>query len=518
MAYTFVRNVGTTVTATGTTISLVVGASGVAVGDLVVVGFQNNSTTAATSVTDNHAATNNVWAKARTANGNGLNSEQWSCLITTALVSGDHIDANFGSSQTASIGALEFAGGSVNTVDVSNSGTAAAAGVIPPASIVAAAGDVVVFLVSTATSDTLDVDPPANYTAGNSKVTSVPSFYMDYSILVGSATRAWSASVWTGALGALGSVNVGYRLAAVVAAVIPRRVPKPLGPSSRAFHMLQHLPPPPSSVVVVAAPFVLTDWPNAWAKPNPIDTRTIADSSEFWMLQDTFFGAAGQPPANQDWPNPNRGAVPSIELRTWLQNTVRFLGLDRFFGAAGQSPANLDWPVPRGAVPNIELRTWLQSLKQNLRGQDTFFAAPGVGPDYDWPNPQRPTPAIDLRTWVQNLITNTLATIVVVFPFNLLDWPITLGKTPNPSLKTHIDPLKTNLQGQDMFFGLAGQPPTNLDWPVPKGPTPSIGLRSHFVNLLQSTLLVIVPASIKRIVYVSGRVVYKLSAWLHEDL
>lgn len=219
MAYTFVRSVGTTVTATGTVITLVVGASGAAVGDLVVVGFTNNSTTAATSVTDNHAATTNVWVKAKTANGNTLNAEQWSCRLTTALVSTDHIDANFGSSQTGSIGALEFTGGSVNTVDVSNSGTAAATGTIPPASITTTqAADVVVFLVTSTTSDTLDVNPPANYTAGASKTASIPSFYMDYSIIVGTATRAWATSVWSAATGAPGSVNVAYLLNAAAAA------------------------------------------------------------------------------------------------------------------------------------------------------------------------------------------------------------------------------------------------------------------------------------------------------------
>jgi len=299
------------------------------------------------------------------------------------------------------------------------------------------------------------------------------------------------------------------------------------------------------------------DWPNPRGYVPNITLKTWTNSYTLGLIgKDTFFGAPGMAP-DYDYPNP-RGYVPNITLkshiwnplqtllnvivaanpfaqlswpnpmtkfweagvRTWRQDKLTnvLAGQDQFFGAAGQPPANLDWPNPRGVVPPIGQKTWIWTTIKFL-GLDTFFGAAGQPPpNADWPNPQVPTRPIMQRTWLVNLLSNTLAQVITIFPFNLLDWPVTLGKTPNPSLKTHIDPLKTNLIGQDMFFGLAGQPPANLDWPVPQPPVRPIGQRTWIQNLLQNTLAPAAVAAGANLILVGGRLAIKVKGIIYEFL
>ncbi len=161
--------------------------------------------------------------------------------------------------------------------------------------------------------------------------------------------------------------------------------------------------------------------------------------------KDTFFRGPGQSPV-YDWPNPvghdlRSRAYPSVSLKTWTENTLRFIGKDQFFGAPGETKT-YDWPNPVAydirsrATPNIVLKTWTANTTRFI-GLDSFFRGPGIGPNYDYPNPS----GHDLRSKAQPII----------------------------SLKTWIDSNLPLLVGQDRVYGEPGQVP-DYDWPNPRGP------------------------------------------------
>lgn len=208
------------------------------------------------------------------------------------------------------------------------------------------------------------------------------------------------------------------------------------------------------------------DYPNPRGYVPAITLKTHIDQKKNLLLrQDTFFGAAGQI-LNYDYPNP-KTATPSIILRTHLDQKKNLLtGLDTFFGLAGNP--TFDWPVPKGATPGASLKTHLDLVKQLLIGQDKL-------PNrwIEFPNPGIPKRANDLLTWLDWFDE----TILLGVPFFQLDWPVPKSNIPGVTLKTWVDPLKLNLQGQDKFFGLAGN--VNYDWPVPKGSLPGITLKTH---------------------------------------
>ena len=176
--------------------------------------------------------------------------------------------------------------------------------------------------------------------------------------------------------------------------------------------------------------------------------------------QDRFFGAAGQPPTQGDWPVPKGRPHPS-DLRTFLDPLrLNLLGKDRFFGLAGNP--TWDWPVPKGATPASELRTFLGALKVHLIGQDRFFGPDGQPPTYAWANPPGTVFSRDLRRWDQNLLETTLG-ILLPFPFALLDWPNPLSRMGDKELRTWLQNL---LEGT--FSAPAGTPFFLMAWPNPQ--------------------------------------------------
>lgn len=268
------------------------------------------------------------------------------------------------------------------------------------------------------------------------------------------------------------------------------------------------------------------DWPNPRGYAFPTDLRTFVNNVEIQLIgKDLFFRGAGQGPS-YDWPNP-RGASFPIDSRTWISEP-----LDELFvaptsyvtrpplitrierepyahdsswpnlvgttlsPAATQIPAGAHWiwsnptyrqtwfdtttiggvlqgfETPIGVVevqiPTLaryvpELRTWIVTLTQN-----TLAIPPGIPTrPILWQNPKLPGDVLALRTWVVDLLHSTIAPLPGpnIIP---LSWPNPRGYVPSVSLKTFIDPLKIVLQGKDLFFGAAGQPP-NYDWPNPTG-------------------------------------------------
>lgn len=210
-AFTFVRSVGTVVTSTGTAVSLVVGASGAASGDLVVVACGTSASTASTSVTD---TAGNTYTLGTTTARSGIALDEYASTLTGALVSGNSITCNYAGSSTVTVAALEFTGGTGSaTTDVVNSGNVG--GDNPPtSSITTVASNDVVVAVNVANAISSDDTPiPTNYLAGASKLTATPSMYMVYSIISGTATRAWGINQWSLATPtAAAIVNVSWKL------------------------------------------------------------------------------------------------------------------------------------------------------------------------------------------------------------------------------------------------------------------------------------------------------------------
>jgi hypothetical protein len=206
-------------------------------------------------------------------------------------------------------------------------------------------------------------------------------------------------------------------------------------------------------------PFNQADWPLPRAAP--YQDRTALDWFTF-NDQDTFFGGAGQPPANMDWPLPKTAPTPG---KTWINalnqttlapapqapfsqsdwplpkqtqisgGTWAYTLNQTTLAPTIQSPfSQTDWPLPRAALYPAQNRTWLDQVKLNLIGLDQFFGAQGQGPRYDWTTPRTAVRLQDY-TWLNNLSQSTLAPFIAPMPFNLYDWP--LPRTPLPLVDLH---------------------------------------------------------------------------------
>ncbi len=222
--YTFKRSVGTTVTGTGTSLSLTVGAAGCAYDALVAVGFHSNTAALASSVTDSQG---NIYTLAKGQTGTTSDGEIWLSRLTTALVSGNTITVNFGGSRTASLAALEFAGQTEQTVHVTNSGAAAGTDVTPTASITTTVNAALVIGLRTNSASATEDATPTNYTVGATRLSAVPSLDLLYSITTTAGARALSGQ-WS-ATGNLIGVNIS-----VLPAVAPIITAQPASISARA--------------------------------------------------------------------------------------------------------------------------------------------------------------------------------------------------------------------------------------------------------------------------------------------
>src|SRR5690242_17859009 len=117
-------------------------------------------------------------------------------------------------------------------------------------------------------------------------------------------------------------------------------------------------------------------------QPNPQRPKRVAQDWNQNLLQSTLTPAAQAPFSQTDWPNPNqrkpdvRGSVNGVNLN--------LIGQDTFFGGAGQPPANTDFPNPKAPRRNP------QDYSQNLL-QSTLTPAVAGTPfsQDDWANPIR---------------------------------------------------------------------------------------------------------------------------------
>jgi hypothetical protein len=165
------------------------------------------------------------------------------------------------------------------------------------------------------------------------------------------------------------------------------------------------------------------DWPNP---RGPLPARP----SLTVPLQLTLLLPTAAPFLPLDWPNP-RTAREAADLRSWLQRMPQLLfGQDKFFGGAGQPPANMDWPVPRGAPFPAEDRgfSWPFQL--------TLHVIPVKAPvALDWPNPRGPRYPdanrgflVPLQPWYFTPLP--AATIAAFRPAPVLAPPSTAGVPP----------------------------------------------------------------------------------------
>jgi hypothetical protein len=113
------------------------------------------------------------------------------------------------------------------------------------------------------------------------------------------------------------------------------------------------------------------DYPNPRGRERAIDLRT-------WVQ--TLGSALGLPAplpfSLKDWPNP-RGPRTAEELKTFLEHVkLQLIGRDVFFGGPGQPPANLDWPNPQR--PKV-LAFWRHHIvTPNLANIVVIVGAPDV--------------------------------------------------------------------------------------------------------------------------------------------
>lgn len=138
------------------------------------------------------------------------------------------------------------------------------------------------------------------------------------------------------------------------------------------------------------------------------DLRGSVDASEFWMLKDTMFGAAGQPLTPIPEPLPRVKGI-SVDHKTWLQNLLNStLALPVF------APRVMhDWPNPRGVFVSPALRTHLNTTSLLLK--DSMYGPAGKVPAYDWPIPKvKGLNRVD--QWIQNLLESTIAPPVTGIP------------------------------------------------------------------------------------------------------
>lgn len=249
-------------------------------------------------------------------------------------------------------------------------------------------------------------------------------------------------------------------------------------------------------------------WPLPVAAVYPNQTRTHTLSLNLLILgKDIQFGIAGQFKAF-DWPLPRQAAYPNAN-HTYTWNLIlTLLGQDKQFGASGQFKT-YDWPLPKQTGQG---KTWTYSLNQNTLSP--VVATPFIPNDWklpqtvtqlrqdvvqnllgttlslvlspfanDWEIPQS-IPKVD-RTWLQNLLTTTLTPLNPV-PFAQFDWSRPTAIYYANSNRTWVDSLKLLLQGQDVFFGAAGQGPS-YTWNTPT-PLGKLSDFSILVNLQETTL------------------------------
>lgn len=194
----------------------------------------------------------------------------------------------------------------------------------------------------------------------------------------------------------------------------------------------------------VTKPFLQADWPNPRITPrgNALQTHTNAVALNLLGI-DQFFTAPGLAP-DYDWPNP-RAPQRSISLN-WASTGLNLSTLATAF-------YQHDWPNPRIAPRANALLTHTNPVAVNLLAQDQFFTAPGQPPHYDWPNP-----LISKRAdFTRNSPSLNVTTLAV--PFLQTDWPNPRAPLAAISLRTHTDPVKLNLLGQDNIL------PGKATWP-----------------------------------------------------
>lgn len=259
------------------------------------------------------------------------------------------------------------------------------------------------------------------------------------------------------------------------------------------------------------------DWPNPQIPRRALDLLTQTDSSEFWMLRDTFFGGAGQPETQKDFPNPLRPGYP-VSLRTWLVSLLQttlapVITQNPFHQSEWPNPVSepypvglrtwlysvlpttlaivpspftpIDWAVPRGYPYPVALRTWLYSVLPTTLTTVPFYQT-------DWPVPRGYSYPIDLRTGLYSVLLTTLSIPPSVqTPFSQTDWPvIRWARHPHQGFVTGQP---QTLVGKDRFFGAAGQPPTNYDWPVPQAKPYPNALRTWFNTKIPPRLVPFTP-------------------------
>src|SRR5690349_10843502 len=237
-------------------------------------------------------------------------------------------------------------------------------------------------------------------------------------------------------------------------------------------------------------------------QPNPQRPRRNPQDWNQNLLQSTLTPAAQAPFSQTDWPNPNqrkpdvRGSVNAVNLN--------LIGQDRFFGAAGQPPANTDFPNPKAARrnPQDHNQNLLQSTLTPAVAGTPFSQDDGTNPvrrprqplgviyhrvamaapapaatpffQSDWPNPRG---RVSLVARISQLPTNISTMIEDFVAFSSMqDVPARVSRVP-------ITSQQQGSQAQFIPATAAAPPFSQNDWPNPAIRKPAVRTTVNGVNL-----------------------------------
>lgn len=167
------------------------------------------------------------------------------------------------------------------------------------------------------------------------------------------------------------------------------------------------------------------------ARPKGIDLVTAFEAAPVWF-------PSGTPFFQSDQPLPVRPLRREIGLWNFLvQTNLTLIGQDKFFGVAGQPPQQKDFPNPFPPKPRgRDLVTFAGASNANLFLGGSIYRGPGQVPTYDWPNPQFPRARFDLARFFDNPPNVNLIASVTPTPPTPEFWVTEVNPMPNPTWTT----------------------------------------------------------------------------------
>ena len=230
MPVTFVKNVGSTIVSMGTSAAVTVPASGVPIGDLIVLRTCVNTNTTQ-SVADSKGNTWTDTVGSVTASGGVTYSSLFYTFVTVALVSGDTITTTYGASCSGGMVADQFSGlaGTMTATPGTGTGTSTTPSATETPS---AAGELVYGSLAYNANTTMTVDSDTTQGSWSVALTAVIVANMytrgQYKITTGASAQTWDPTIgtsasWVSILAAFPEASTGRSLVTMAPGLAVRR-------------------------------------------------------------------------------------------------------------------------------------------------------------------------------------------------------------------------------------------------------------------------------------------------------